>query len=66
LTSTYYKFNAKSVLKKIFKITEDLARLQWESWLHQVPCMVGQCPAERWRTRSRSDRNCCNSITLLL
>ena len=43
-----------------------LEELWRKSWLPQATCASGHCPAERRRTRLRSDvwRNCCKSIKL--
>jgi len=50
----YCKFTAECVLKRN-KIAQHFGKVMEKSWLPQAPCAPGHCPADRWRTRLRSD-----------
>ena len=51
----YYKFTAESVFEIMFEIPQHLVKLRGKSSLPQPSCAPGHSPAERWRTRFRSD-----------
>jgi len=44
-----------SPLWRILKISQHLAKLWVRKLIAQASCSPGHCPAERWRTRLRSD-----------
>jgi len=55
LTSTLVQIYCWVCLERIFLITPHLAKLWGRSRLPQTLWALGHCPAERWRTRLRSD-----------
>ena len=55
LIMLYYKFTAEFGLERIYKISRCLAKLSVRKLISSSTMFVGHCPAERWKTRLRSD-----------